>query len=421
MADSLLSAATPCDSTGGWFDYAPSPLVAVEGPGHIVRYANPAFCLLIDRAGGALVGRPLCEILTDLDDCCDSCDRVFRTGQSENHAARVQSDASLENWSYSMWPVRAAGRVTGVVIQVIETAQFHEKTLAMNEALVIGSLRQHELTAAADSSNALLQEEISERKLAEEALHRAQAALSAHAGELEGLVAARTSELAATNQQLEAFVYSIAHDLRAPLRTMQGFSEILATEMGAAMDETGRGYARRINKAAHFMDALLTDLLDFSRVTQQQVELTPIALAVVVESVLSRLEKDIQEKGARVLNSGPWPAVRGHEPTLNQMLFNLVSNAMKFVPPGVAPVVNLRTEIRGEFVRVWVEDNGIGIAPSHQDQVFGLFTRLHGAKFEGTGIGLAIVQKGTERMGGRVGVDSAVGCGSRFWFEVRKV
>ena len=110
-----------------------------------------------------------------------------------------------------------------------------------------------------------------------------------------------------------------------------------------------------------------------------------------------------------------------HEPTLAQVLFNLVSNALKFVNVDGPPVLRLRAEELPKVVRVWVEDNGPGIAPAYQSQIFQLFTRLEGEKYPGTGIGLAIVQKGVERMGGRVGVESAAGQGSCFWFELRKV
>ncbi len=292
--------------------------------------------------------------------------------------------------------------------------------VAMNEALVLGAVRQHELAAAAEASNALLQAEIHERQHAEAALRAAQAELSTHATALEGMVTMRTAELMATNQQLEAFVYSIAHDLRAPLRAMQGFSEMLVDEAGANLSVTAQGYAARISKSAHFMDDMLGDLLAFSRVGQQQVELAAVSLLPVVEAVVARLQDEIQAHGARVETSGAWPVVCAHEPTLVQILVNLVSNALKFVAPGVPPVVRLRAEERAGTVRVWVEDNGIGIAPAHCSQIFGLFTRLQGATYEGTGIGLAIVQKGAERMGGQVGVESAVGAGSRFWFELRR-
>jgi len=235
------------------------------------------------------------------------------------------------------------------------------------------------------------------------------------------MVTERTSELTTMNNQLEAFVYSIAHDLRAPLRSMQGFSMMLVQEAGDTLTQTAKDYADRINKSAQFMDALLTDLLAFSRISQQSVKLVSVNLKTVVESVLSRLEKDIQDKNACIENSGPWQNVLAHESTLAQILFNLISNALKFVRPGVAPTVRLRTEEKPEFIRFWVEDNGPGIGADYQGQIFRLFTRLNGEKYSGTGIGLAIVQKGIERMGGKVGVESFVGLGSRFWFELQKV
>jgi signal transduction histidine kinase len=300
-----------------------------------------------------------------------------------------------------------------------ETAGFQERLVAMNEALVLGSVRQHEFTEAAERANGLLEAEICERKLAEEALRLVKAQLIDRAGQLERLVAERTSELSATNEQLEAFVYSIAHDLRAPLRIMQGYSTMLVKNAGVAMDESARDYANRINKSALFMDALLIDLLAFSRVSQQAITLTSVSLKKVVESVLSRLQSEIKEKNAQVESAASWPFVQAHETTLAQVLINLVGNALKFVAPNVPPIIRLRAEEAGGFIRFWVEDNGPGIPPNSQGEVFHLFTRLHAEKYEGTGLGLAIVQKGVERMGGRVGVISIADQGCRFWFDLR--
>jgi signal transduction histidine kinase len=401
-------------------EHAPWPMAMAGGANHIVHCVNLAFCRLLDKPLEELVGKPFGELLPDRDEFVALLDRVYRTGQPEIHREAQPSKATPVFRSYAMWPVAGDDGPTGVIIQVSETGPGHEIMLAMNEALMLGALRQHELTEAADSSNALLQSEISERKQAEAALRLAKAQLTDRAGQLEGLVNERTSELSALNQQLEAFVYSIAHDLRAPLRIMQGYSSMLMEEAGAALSQTGQDCAQRINKSALFLDALLVDLLAFSRISQERLELVSVSLKTIVESVLSRLHMDIQQKHAQVESAGRWPMVLAHQPTLAQVLFNLVSNALKFVAPEVPPRVRLRAEEKGEFVRVWVEDNGLGIAADHQNQVFQIFTRLEGEKYAGTGIGLAIVQKGIERMGGRLGVESAVGQGSRFWFELHR-
>ncbi len=267
--------------------------------------------------------------------------------------------------------------------------------------------------------NAELSKELAGRKQAEDALRESREVISRHAERLETQVTERTAELTVSNEQLKAFIYSIAHDLRAPLRSMQGFAAMLVEEAGATLSGTSQDFAGRIDKSAQFMDRLLIDLLAFSHIAQQQIALTPVKLEPIVQSVLSRLEKEMEEKQGRVETAGPWPAVLAHEATLGQVIFNLVSNALKFATPGVAPRLRLRTQELGPVVRVWVEDNGIGITPDHQEQIFGLFTRLHGDKFPGTGVGLAIVQKGVERMGGKVGLESTPDQGSRFWFEVR--
>ena len=201
---------------------------------------------------------------------------------------------------------------------------------------------------------------------------------------------------------------------------MQGFSSLLVKEAGKALSKTCRNYAQRINKSAQFMDAMLIDMLAYSRISQQSLELVTVDLKTVIASVLARLEQDIQEKNARVEKLGPWPLVLAQLPILEQVISNLISNALKFVLSGTPPVVRLYAEETPDFIRVWVEDDGIGVAPEHHDEIFRLFNRLYGERYPGTGIGLAIVQKGVERMGGRVGLESTPGHGSRFWIDLRR-
>jgi signal transduction histidine kinase len=167
------------------------------------------------------------------------------------------------------------------------------------------------------------------------------------------------------------------------------------------------------------MNAMLTDLLAFSRLSQEQVELQPVRLEEVIEKMMAELAFESVAASGSVKVIGPWPTVWAHHATLLQVLTNLTSNAAKFVVSGRPPDIQLRAEIRGDIVRVWVEDNGPGIPDGCHSQIFGIFTRLNGEKYAGTGIGLAIVQKGIERMGGKVGVDSTYGEGSKFWFELR--
>jgi len=245
--------------------------------------------------------------------------------------------------------------------------------------------------------------------------------LRAYASNLEDVITQRDAELTATNHQLESLVYSIAHDLRAPLRAMQGYSAMLIEESSLGLNAAGADYAQRIGKAALHMDSLLSDLLQFSRISRLSVILAVTNLPGIIARVIEGLRPEIAAQRGEVATLTIWPEVMAHEPTLVQVISNLVSNALKFVQGGRSPVITLRTEERGPFVRLWIEDNGLGIPLDYQEQIFRLFTRLNGETFAGTGIGLAIVQKGVERLGGRVGLESVLGEGSRFWVELRKV
>lgn len=237
---------------------------------------------------------------------------------------------------------------------------------------------------------------------------------------LERRVEERTRELEEAYSELDNFARSVSHDLRAPLRTMQGFSNALLEDYGEKLDDLGRDYARRIVAGATRLDELIKDLLDYSRLTRAEIRLQPVSLDGVADDVLSALRSSIAEKGTEITVVRPLGRVRGHPAVLLQAISNLVDNALKFTRPGVRPRVTLHVErIAPRRLRLWVEDNGIGIAPEHQHRVFEVFQRLHSqAEYPGTGIGLAIVRKGIERLGGSIGVASRLGEGSRFWIEL---
>jgi len=304
----------------------------------------------------------------------------------------------------------------GRPIEHYETIRCRKDGTRLDISLTVSPLRDERGKVVGASKIA---RDITGRKRAEEALALAQAELREHAAKLEKIVADRTIELREINEQLEAFVYSIAHDLRTPLRSMIGFPEILITEHAAGMNETAREMLKRIQRASQFMDKLLVDLLAYGRTARGEISLAPVPVQRVWKDALFQCASEIEERNARIETVAPLPVVEAHEATLGQCLVNLLSNALKFVPSEVQPRIRFSKEQRDGFVRLWVEDNGIGIPTDQHERIFKVFERLHGTRYPGTGIGLSIVRKGAERMGGSAGVQSAPGAGARFWIELR--
>jgi len=241
--------------------------------------------------------------------------------------------------------------------------------------------------------------------------------LRLYATELERRVQERTTDLEAAKARLEAFAFSVAHDLRAPLRGVQGLSQALLEDYGDRLDEVGRDYARRVIQEVSSMDALIQDLLAYGRVSHIELAIIVVNLRDVVDAAVHAVRDEAVAARARVDVSPDLPTVKGNRSVLIQVFTNLLSNAIKFGGPD--PIVRVWAEQRRDVAHVWVEDQGIGIAPQHHDRIFGVFERLHGVEtYPGTGIGLAIVKKGIERLGGHVGVESQEGRGSRFWVEL---
>lgn len=274
---------------------------------------------------------------------------------------------------------------------------------------------------------------------------------------LERRVEVRTAQVQAANEELEAFTYTVAHDLRAPLRGMQGLAGALLEDYGNVLDELGQEYAQQIVNCGGQLEALIQDLLAYSRLGRADLSLQIVGLDAAVAAAIERVKADAESRHARICVREPLPAVLAHYVTLVQVIANLLSNAIEFVESrepqiqiwaqeiDLSPVPDeeslkmpelervkmkegenshlaiANSQLPVKTIRLWVEDNGIGIATEHQKRIFRVFERLHGIEsYPGTGIGLAIVCKGVDRMGGRVGVESQLGHGSRFWIELRK-
>jgi len=225
-------------------------------------------------------------------------------------------------------------------------------------------------------------------------------------------------ETRAANAELEAFSYTVSHDLRAPLRSMAGFCQILLEDYndGKSVDTTWQEYVQRIAQASRQMDALIRDLLAFSRLARDKVDLSPIDLAPLLREVIAEMRLE----GQPVTIEGSSGVVVGNRVLLSQIFTNLISNGLKFVATGVAPCVRVTAEPGADgSVRMWVADNGIGIPAEYHEKIFQVFERLNdAASYPGTGIGLAIVRRAAGRMGGKVGVVSTEGKGSRFWVDL---
>jgi len=214
-----------------------------------------------------------------------------------------------------------------------------------------------------------------------------------------------------------AFAHSVSHELRAPLRAMGQTSEMLLEDLGDKLEETTRFDLQRIVSSAHRLDAMTQDLLSYSKLAHEGAPLESVDPGTVIRDVLDLMREDLERSGAQVSVQAEFASILGNPQLLSHAISNLVYNAIKFVSPGTSPKVALGSERKGEWLRLQVEDNGIGVAPKDRSRLFQVFQRVS-KDYPGTGVGLAMVRKCVQRMGGRVGMDSLAGSGSRFWIEL---
>jgi PAS domain S-box-containing protein len=263
--------------------------------------------------------------------------------------------------------------------------------------------------------------DITQRKRAELALLAAKSEIARHAVELEQTVAKRTRELRQTIEELKEFSYGVSHDMRAPLRAMQSFAQVVVEQYGNKLDEEGVHYLHQIMRSAARLDRLIQDLLSYSTILHGTLPMERVDLDRLVRDIVEAFPNG-QPIKPEIHIEGSLPQVMGNEPLLARCVLNLLSNGAKFVSPGTTPRVEISTETRRDAsIRVLFKDNGIGIAPGNHERIFRLFERIQPATaYEGTGIGLTIVRKATERMGAQVGFESELGQGSTFWLQLQK-
>jgi two-component sensor histidine kinase len=322
-------------------EHAPLPMATVEGASHIVRYVNPAFCRLMDKPAEQLVGKPFAEMLPEKDVSVTLLDRVFRTGKPESHTEQQHSKPHSVFWTYTMWPVLADELPVGIMIQVTETAQFHEKTLAMNEALMLGSLRQHELTEAANASNVQLQTEITERVRLERE--------HAIAGERIGVLLQELTHRIKNSLQIIVSMVSLeARNQKSGegKAALERVSHRIAA-LGRLYSMLGETNSVEEVDAASYLEALCRDLIE----SVQKENGTSIALKTDIASEQMPVDRAIP---------------------LGLIVNELVTNAVKYAfpdePKGTVAVTLKR--FAGEL-RLIVSDDGKGVDPRREDSGFG--------------------------------------------------
>ncbi len=291
------------------------------------------------------------------------------------------------------------------------TVEMYDSSLSAEYLVTISPLRDNDGRLVGGVHVA---RDITERKHAERELER-------YRVHLEDLVEERTAELTGANQELEKFSYSVSHDLRAPLRHMSGFVELLKRRLGDHPDAVSRDYMNMISEASKKMGTLIDDLLNFSRLGHAQMQKRKVDLHALVKAVVQEVQEELKERKI-MWEIEELPEVLGDQPLLRLVIVNLVSNAVKFTSTRTQAEIKIRCKDEGDKFIFSVTDNGVGFDMKFVNKLFGVFQRLHSQnEFEGTGIGLANIQRIISRHGGRVWAEGAVGQGAAFYFTLPKI
>jgi PAS domain S-box-containing protein len=350
-----------------------------------ITYVSP----VVQRFGAQpkeVIGRSFLDFVHPDDRAAqrEGFERVL-SGVNEPHEFRLVSpDGSLRHVRTSSRPVIEDGRtvgLTGAMMDITERKEAEASLLRLNQEL----------------------------RTAEEEIRRNNL-------QLERRVAERTAQLEAANHELEAFSYSVSHDLRAPLRAIAGYAGLLKEDYDDKIDDEGRRMLGAVQDRALQMEQLIDDILKFSRAGTAELATTDIDMEKLVREVLEELlPRDSKTRVA----VGSLPPARGDRAMLRQVFVNLLSNAIKFSRSSAAPEITVSGSVAGDEAVYSVKDNGVGFDAAYADKLFGVFQRLHAASaFEGTGIGLAIIKRIVVRHGGRVWAEGRPGAGATFGFAL---
>ncbi len=349
------------------------PLVTIAPDGKITD-VNTATEKVTGRSRRELIGTDFSDYFTDPEKARAGYQRVFREGSVQDYELEIRHrEGSLTPVVYNATVYRDEG---GDVVGVFAAAR-----------------------------------DITERRKAEEEIRRLNESL-------ERRVRERTADLEAANKEMEAFTYSVSHDLRAPLRHVDGFSRLLSEEFGPQLSEEARHYLERITQGTRQMGQLIDDLLNLSRVGRAELRLQITGLGALVEEIIGELKA---ENPGRPIEwrVGALPYIECDPSLMKQVLANLLSNAVKFSRPRQAPVIEVGTSRQDGTEAVFVRDNGVGFSMKYADKLFGVFQRLHRPQdFEGTGVGLATVQRILQKHGGHAWGEGELNQGATFYFTL---
>ena len=340
---------------------------------------------------------------------------IFVTGISdtETHVSRGYSLGAVD---YILTPVvpevlRAKVSVFVELFKVTEQVKRQAERLRLAHDEL--EARVHQRTAELAIANESLHIEIAERQRAEEKIRNLNT-------ELEQRVTDRTAELVEANQQLETFTYSIAHDLRAPLRQIHGYAHIIEEEFAAKLPPDARQYFSRMAEKAQNMEQMVDGLLNLSGIAKQDFDRKEVDLNSIVQDAVSIIKPEIKNRQI-TWQIGELPSINGNAGLMKQVFTNLLSNAVKYTRPREIALIEIGQMKREDELVIYVRDDGVGFDMEYADKLFGVFQRLHRAQdFEGTGIGLALVARIISKHGGRIWAEGKVDQGATFYFTLGK-